>query len=342
MTATAPVLEKQGHGLGEDQGHDQNLSEDQRQREGQREGRREGRREGQPVGQRDGEAVAASPGAADAVATVAAAAPSAATAAPTSSEVPVQRWKRGAVTQTTDFVTEQVPVALVYHGVPHVVMLASPADLEDYAVGFTVSEGLASPSEIQSVEVDLLAESIEVKIGIAGERFSELLRRRRNLTGRSGCGLCGAETVEEAIRPAVQVTSGLKVSSADLHAALIQLESLQPVNARTGSIHAAAWVVPGKGIQFVREDVGRHNALDKVIGALVRTGTDVTAGYAVITSRASFEMVQKAAAAGISFLVAVSAPTGLAIRMAEQTGLTLVGFARRDQHVVYAHPERLQ
>lgn len=261
----------------------------------------------------------------------------------TSAEVSVQRWKKGELTNTTDFVTEEVPVALVYHGVPHVVMLASPSDLEDYAVGFTVSEGLvASPSEIQSVEVERGAESIEVRIGIAGERFSELLRRRRNLTGRSGCGLCGAETVEEAIRPPVQVATGLTVSSADMHAALIQLETLQPINARTGSIHAAAWVVPGKGIQFVREDVGRHNALDKVIGALVRSGTDVASGYAVITSRASFEMVQKAAAAGITFMVAVSAPTALAIRMAEQTGLTLVGFARRDQHVIYAHPERLR
>lgn len=265
------------------------------------------------------------------------------TSAPsTSAEVPVQRWKNGQLTRTTDFVTEEVPVALVYHGVPHVVMLASPADLEDYAVGFTVSEGLVgSPAEIQSVEVVPAPQSVEVRIGIAGERFSELLRRRRNLTGRSGCGLCGAETVEEAIRPPVQVAKGPTVTSSDLHAALVQLESLQPVNARTGSIHAAAWVVPGKGIQLVREDVGRHNALDKVIGALVRSGTDVAAGYAVITSRASFEMVQKAAAAGITFMVAVSAPTALAIRMAEQTGLTLVGFARRDRHVVYAHPHRL-
>jgi FdhD protein len=265
------------------------------------------------------------------------------TSAPASAEVSVERWKNGQLTRTTDFVTEEVPVALVYHGVPHVVMLASPADLEDYAVGFTVSEGLvASPSEIQSVEVERAADSIEVRIGIAGERFSELLRRRRNLTGRSGCGLCGAETVEEAIRPPVQVATGLTVSSAEMHAALIQLETLQPINARTGSIHAAAWVVPGKGIELVREDVGRHNALDKVIGALVRSGADVTAGYAVITSRASFEMVQKAAAAGITFMVAVSAPTALAIRMAGQTGLTLVGFARRDQHVIYAHPERLR
>jgi FdhD protein len=269
------------------------------------------------------------------------------TSAPTSAEVPVQRWKRGELTHTTDFVTEEVPVALVYHGVPHVVMLASPADLEDYAVGFTVSEGLVGhPGEIQSVEVARGAESIEVRIGIAGERFSELLRRRRNLTGRSGCGLCGAETVEEAIRPPVKVAKGPVVTVADLHAALVQLESMQPVNARTGSIHAAAWVLPGQGpgegIRLVREDVGRHNALDKVIGALVRSGAETSAGYALITSRASFEMVQKAAAAGITFLVAVSAPTALAIRMAEQTGLTLVGFARRDQHVIYANPERLQ
>jgi len=253
-----------------------------------------------------------------------------------------QRWVDGAVTRTTDFVTEEVPVALVYHGVPHVVMLATPSDLEDYAVGFTVSEGLvASPREIQSVEVTRGADAVDVRIGIAGERFSELLRRRRNLTGRSGCGLCGAETVDEAIRPPTKVGKGPTVTAADLHAALAQLESQQPVNKRTGSIHAAAWVVPGQGIQFVREDVGRHNALDKVIGALVRSAADVNAGYALITSRASFEMVQKAATAGIAFVAAVSAPTGLAIRMAEQTGVTLVGFARRHSHVVYANPERL-
>jgi FdhD protein len=264
----------------------------------------------------------------------------------TSVEVAVERWQAGRTEQASDRVAEETPVALVYHGVPHVVMLATPADLEDYAVGFTVSEGLvASPSEIQSVEVERGAESIEVRIGIAGERFSELLRRRRNLTGRSGCGLCGAETVDEAIRPPVKVGKGPTVSAADLHAALLQLESMQPVNAQTGSIHAAAWVLPGQGqnqgVQFVREDVGRHNALDKVIGALVRSQADVNAGYALITSRASFEMVQKAAAAGIAFVAAVSAPTALAIRMAEQTGVTLVGFARRHSHVVYANPERL-
>src|SRR5262245_50579889 len=168
-----------------------------------------------------------------------------------------------------------MPIALVYHGVPHVVMLATPADLEDYAVGFTISEGLvANADEIQSVEVERGKDAIDVRIGIAAERFSALLQRRRNLTGRTGCGLCGAETVEQAIRPTSVVGKGPKVSVSDLHAALVQLESQQPINSRTGSVHAAAWAVPGEGIRLVREDVGRHNALDKVIGALARAKAD--------------------------------------------------------------------
>ncbi len=257
-------------------------------------------------------------------------------------EVAIQRWKGGQAAPAVDRVAEEVPVALVYHGVPHVVMLATPADLEDYAVGFTLSEGLvAQADEIQSIEVEPGKDSIDVRIGIAAERFSQLLQRRRNLTGRTGCGLCGAETVEDAIRPAVLVGTGPRVGVEEFHAALVQLESMQPVNARTGSVHAAAWVVPGQGIQFVREDVGRHNALDKMIGALVRARLAPSAGYALITSRASFEMVQKAAAVGIAIVVAVSAPTAMAIRIAERSGITLIGFARRDQHVVYAHPERI-
>jgi FdhD protein len=260
-----------------------------------------------------------------------------------SSEVNVDRWSRGEVTHVTDQVAEEMPVALVYHGVPHVVMLATPADLEDFAVGFTLSEGLVErPDEIRSVEVTSGAEAADVKITVAWERFSGLLQRRRNLTGRTGCGLCGAETAEEAIRELQPVGPGPTVTTASLHEAIEQLATMQPINARTGSVHAAAWVIPGKGVQFVREDVGRHNALDKAIGALVRSAAERSEGYMLITSRASFEMVQKSATVGISFLAAFSAPTAFAVRLAQKTGLTLVAFARRDRHVVYANAERLK
>lgn len=269
-------------------------------------------------------------------------------------EVSVERWQAGRAERLSDRVAEEIPVALVYHGVPHVVMLATPSDLEDYAVGFTVSEALvASASEIQSVDVmpasttasasELVvgAGAIEVRIGIAQHRFSELLQRRRNLTGRTGCGLCGTETLDQAIRATPAVEGGPRVSVKDLHEALASLESMQPVNARTGSVHAAAWALPGEGIRLVREDVGRHNALDKAIGAMIRTNQDPALGYMLITSRASFEMVQKSAAARIGLLAAVSAPTALAIRTAERTGITLVGFARRDRHVLYTHTRRI-
>jgi FdhD protein len=259
-----------------------------------------------------------------------------------SAQVPVERWSDGATTHTTDQVAEETPVALVYHDVPHVVMLATPADLEDYAIGFTLSEGLvARADEIRGVEVRLGAASVDVHVTVAWERFTELLQRRRNLTGRTGCGLCGAETAEDAIRDPAPVPAGVNVTVAGLHAAIEQLPPLQVINARTGSVHAAAWVVPGEGIRVVREDVGRHNALDKAIGALTRSGADLGAGYMLITSRASYEMVQKCATVGIPFLAALSAPTAFAVRLALRTGVTLVAFARRDKHVVYAHPERL-
>ena len=259
-----------------------------------------------------------------------------------SSEVNVDRWTRGELTHAADQVAEEMPIALVYHGVPHVVMLATPADLEDFAVGFTLSEGLVErPDEIRSVEVTYGAEAADVKITVAWERFSGLLQRRRNLTGRTGCGLCGAETAEEAIRELAPVGPGPTVSTAGLHEAIEQLSTMQPINARTGSVHAAAWVIPGKGVQFVREDVGRHNALDKAIGALVRSGADRSEGYMLITSRASFEMVHKTAMLGASLLVTVSGATALAVRMAHQANLTLCGFTRKESHTVYTHPWRV-
>jgi FdhD protein len=260
-----------------------------------------------------------------------------------SSQVAVERWSNGVLASTTDLVAEEVPVALVYHDVPHVVMLATPADLEDYGVGFTLSEGLvARMDEIRGVEVTRGAGVADVRISVAWERFTQLLQRRRNLAGRTGCGLCGAETAEDAIRECAPVPAGVTISAAQLHAAIEELATRQPINARTGSVHAAAWVTPQQGIRVVREDVGRHNALDKTIGALARSNADFSAGYMLITSRASYEMVQKCATLGISLLVALSAPTAFAVRLAQETGLTLVAFARRDRHVVYANPHRLK
>src|SRR5256885_16101711 len=202
-----------------------------------------------------------------------------AAAAAVSAELGVERWSRGAIARTTDLVAEEAPVALVYHESPHVVMLATPADLEDYAVGFTLSEGLvARAEEFRGVEVSYGELSADVHITVAWERFTQLLQRRRNLTGRTGCGLCGAESAADAIRECAPVPAGVSVTTADLHAAIGELSGRQPINARTGSVHAAAGGVPGGGIKGVREDGGRHNALDKTIGALSRAHADFTAG----------------------------------------------------------------
>jgi FdhD protein len=258
-------------------------------------------------------------------------------------EVSVQREHVGAIELATDYVAEERPVALHYYRLPYVVMLASPADLEDLAVGFTLSEGIVGAAdEIRGVELVREGDALAVHLTITGERVSKILQRQRNLTGRTGCGLCGVESIEEAIRHPAPVRAGVRVTSAEVHAELARLHTQQPLNLRTGSVHAAAWALPGKGIQLVREDVGRHNALDKVIGALTRAKTDLSAGYLIITSRASYEMVQKAATVGVSLVVAVSAPTALAIDLATETGVTLIGFARADRHVVYAHPQRLR
>jgi FdhD protein len=260
----------------------------------------------------------------------------------TTHTVTVSRWCAGKVERVPDEVAEEVPVAFSYHGIPHVVMLATPQDLEDLGVGFTFTEALVdSADEIRGVEAAVLDDACELRLTIAPERFSALLRRQRNLTGRTGCGLCGTETIEQAIRHPAPVGKGVSVTVAELHAALVELKSRQPLNARTGSVHAAAWCRPQAGVQLVREDVGRHNALDKVIGALLRSRTDAASGYVLVSSRASYEMVQKAATAGVTLMAAISAPTALAIRLADECGLTLIGFARDDSHVIYTHPERI-
>lgn len=255
--------------------------------------------------------------------------------------VSVERWKDGELTQADDFVAEEVPVVLMYNGVSHVVMLATPTNLEDFALGFSITEGIiANVTELESVKVYQRSNGIEVQLKIPEARFQCLADKGRNLTGRTGCGLCGATTLKQAIKSPRSVSGDLKITAAQLASALQNLSEHQKLNQITGAIHAVAWVEPEKGIVELREDVGRHNALDKLIGALLKRGTDFSAGFMITTSRASYEMVQKATVVGVTILAAISAPTALAIRLAEESGLTLIGFARNETCVIYSHSQR--
>jgi len=261
---------------------------------------------------------------------------------PSYQQYTVDRWQGGQHEQLQDFIAEEVPVSLIYNGTPHVVMLASPTNLEEFALGFSITEGIIkNPKELLSARVYNRSNGIEVQIKIPEQRFQCMADKGRNLTGRTGCGLCGASTLKQAIREPSPVNGELSLSADQLQSALTGIKQHQKLNRLTGAVHAAAWAVPGLGILDVREDVGRHNALDKLIGFLLRTDKDLSAGFVIVTSRASYEMVQKTAWVGITLLAAISAPTGLAIRLANEAGLTLIGFARDDQHVVYTHPQRL-
>ena len=254
----------------------------------------------------------------------------------------VRRWRGGASEQVDDSIAEEVPVALVYNDRPHVVMMATPRDLEDFALGFSLSEAVvADASELAGVETQALLEGVELRLRVPTARADALEARRRNLTGRTSCGLCGAQALEDALRQPPPVSGGPRVRAAVLQQALAQLQRSQPLNVATGATHAAAWVDADGEVVLLREDVGRHNALDKLIGAHARAGLDPRAGFALVTSRASYEMVQKAATAGFTLLAAISAPTALAIQLATQAGLTLAGFVRGDGHVVYAHAQRI-
>jgi len=261
---------------------------------------------------------------------------------PSYQQITVDRWKGQLYERREDFIAEEVPISLIYNQIPHVVMLATPTNLEEFALGFSITEGIIkSPHELLSARVYNRSNGIEIQLKIPEHRFDRLSDKGRNLTGRTGCGLCGASTLQQAIRQPNTVKGELSVSAEDLRSALFDIGNHQKLNHITGAVHAAAWVVPGQGISDIREDVGRHNALDKLIGCLLRNNKDLSSGFIIITSRASYEMVQKTAWVGISLLAAISAPTGLAIRLANETGLTLIGFARDDQHVVYTHPRRL-
>jgi FdhD protein len=254
----------------------------------------------------------------------------------------VDRWQGDMHEKKQDYIAEEVPISLIYNGTPHVVMLATPTNLEEFALGFSITEGIIkNPQELLSARIYNRSNGIEVQLKIPDNRFQGMADKGRNLTGRTGCGLCGASTLKQAIRQPNQVNGDLSLSGAQLRSALTDIKQHQTLNRLTGAVHAAAWVIPGLGIVDLREDVGRHNALDKLIGLLLRTDKDLSAGFVIVTSRASYEMVQKTAWVGITLLAAISAPTGLAIRLADETGLTLIGFARDDQHVIYTHPQRL-
>ena len=266
-----------------------------------------------------------------------------ATAWPARVTVPARRIADGETVASLERLIEEVPVALVYNGISHAVMLATPADLEDFALGFSLSEGiLTTPAELYDCEPAFAAEGIELRLEIASARLAALKARRRNLAGRTGCGLCGVESLQAALRQPTPVASRAPLPVAAIHCALAELAAGQPLHRATGAAHAAAWAGNDGRVLALREDVGRHNALDKLIGALARERFDPAAGFLVVTSRASYEMVQKAAAAGIGLVAAISAPTALATRLAEAANLTLVGMARAGRLTAYSHPDRLR
>jgi FdhD protein len=253
------------------------------------------------------------------------------------------RVQDGAVIPRDDAIAAEVPVALVYNGVPHVVMMATPSDLADFALGFSLTEGILADAEgLLDLEIEEGETGIRVSMTITPERIAGLKERRRNMVGRTGCGLCGVDDLTQVARPLPRVGKGVKVAVGAIHQALDSLPAWQPTNKETGALHAAAWVTSMGEIAFVREDVGRHNALDKLVGAMERGRINPEAGFAVITSRCSFEMVQKAATIRIPILVAISAPTTMALRIAEQAGITLVALARSDGITVYANPGRIR
>jgi len=237
-----------------------------------------------------------------------------------------------------DWVAEEVPVAMVYNGVSHAVMMASPCDLEDFALGFSISEGiLEKPEQLFSIEIKPTQDGVEIDMHIAGDCYARLREQRRNMVGRTGCGLCGTESLAHVARAIAKVLAQPLPTDDAVQAALHSLKNYQPLQSQTGATHGAAWCDSRGEIVQAREDVGRHNALDKLIGARLREGGDQAfdKGFALISSRASFEMVQKSASVGISTLVAVSAPTALAIREARESGMNLIGFARPGRHVIY-------
>ena len=256
--------------------------------------------------------------------------------------VPILRWRGGCSHELDDWVSEEVPIALEFNGISHAVMLATPCDLEDFALGFGLSEGIfVDRAELYACELNATGPGITLSMEVSSRSFASLKNRRRTMAGRTGCGVCGTESLANVLRPMPSVSTDLHFECKAILAAMQSMRDGQMLNAITGSMHAAAWCDINGEVRLLREDVGRHNALDKLVGALAIAGIKANKGFIAVTSRASIEMVQKAAIAKVSLLAAVSAPTQLAVDAARHSGMSLVGLARQNDLVIYAHPGRI-
>jgi FdhD protein len=253
-----------------------------------------------------------------------------------------QIWREGGPSFGHRSIAEEVAVAVTYNGGTYAVMMMTPQDLEDFAIGFSLSEGVISSfADIDSLDIVDLDNGVELRIWLGRPKALRLRERRRHIAGPTGCGLCGIESVAEAMLPAAVVGHGQKISPEQIMAAMRNMPSRQKLNIETRAVHAAAFWDLTSGITALREDVGRHNALDKLSGALARASIAANQGIILLTSRVSVEMVQKSAAIGAPVMVSVSAPTALAVRMAEAAGITLIAIARADGFEVFTHPYRI-
>jgi FdhD protein len=258
--------------------------------------------------------------------------------------VPRISWRAESPANGMRAIPEETAVAFTYNGGSYAVMMATPQDLEDFAYGFSLHEGIvATPRDIADLVIVEHTEGIELRMWLNDDHAQQLRERRRHIVGPTGCGLCGLESLSEAVRPSPSIaTSGLTISPHEIAQALSTMPKLQELNRQTRAVHAAAFWEPGTALSTLREDVGRHNALDKLGGALARSGRSGAGGAVFVTSRVSVEMVQKTAAIGAPVIVAVSAPTALAVRTADEAGITLVAVARDDGFEVFTHPARVR